>query len=44
MPDPDDIYAGQLYVAKARNGSLGPVDVIMRTWFASIDSMERRSA
>lgn len=43
-PDPDDIYAGQLYVAKARNGSLGPVDVIMRTWFASIDSMERRSA
>ena len=30
-----------MYVAKARNGSLGPVDVVMRTWYASIDSMGR---
>ena len=40
-PEPDQPEVGQMYVAKARNGSLGPVDVVMRTWYASIDSMGR---
>lgn len=40
-PDPDDPTAGQMLVAKARNGSMGQVDVTMRTWFASINSAER---
>ena len=40
-PDPDDPTHGQMLVAKARNGSMGQVDVTMRTWFASINSAER---
>lgn len=40
-PDPDDPTAGQMLVAKARNGSMGQVDVTMRTWFASINTAER---
>lgn len=40
-PDLDDPTHGQMLVAKARNGSMGQIDVTMRTWFASINSAER---
>lgn len=43
-PDVDDPMHGQMLVAKARNGSMGQVDVTMRTWFATINSTERFAA
>ena len=42
IPDSTQPEVGQMFVAKARNGSLGPVEVMMRTWFATIDPMDRR--
>lgn len=41
IPEPAQPEVGMMYVAKARNGSTGPVEVVMRTWFASIDPMDR---
>lgn len=39
-PDPEVPEEGQMLVAKARNGSTGPVDVLMRTFYASIESTD----
>jgi len=41
IPEPAQPEIGQMYVAKARNGSMGPVEVEMRTYFATIDPMAR---
>lgn len=44
-PDPENApEEGQMCVVKARNGSTGPVDVIMRTYFATIASPRKWAA
>ena len=44
-PDPEDApEEGQMCVVKARNGSTGPVDVVMRTYFATIANPRKWAA
>lgn len=44
-PDPENApEEGQMCVVKARNGSTGPVDVVMRTYFATIANPRKWAA